>query len=235
MIWFGRLPQPLLPSVSSPDAAGDEHVRMQDALRLVASCAPHLTGDALLDALAATGRVDRAAAARLLPWFRDFDADAHFAEHLRCLSLKGAQGSEEFRVGVRRVVEDVVGNAHLEGVGAEEGIRFRSGDGEGVVLAYPETGFSLGGEARRSVAAVVEDAPDALVLVARNFQPGTAEQLGRTLKNTGIAGTLVTVNLLLGIRAVVLRYQPPLDRVVATLAAGRALRSVDVARLGDRG
>ena len=47
-------------------------------------------------------------------------------------------------------------------------------------------------------------------------------------------GTLVTVNLLLGIRAISLRYQPSPTRVIALLGYGRPLRSADIARLGDR-
>ena len=46
--------------------------------------------------------------------------------------------------------------------------------------------------------------------------------------------TLVTVNLLLGIRATTLRYQPGAERVIALLGSGRPLRSRDVAVLGDR-
>jgi hypothetical protein len=44
----------------------------------------------------------------------------------------------------------------------------------------------------------------------------------------------VTVNLLLGIRAITLRYQPSVDRLIGVLGAGRPLRSADIARLGDR-
>lgn len=233
MIWFGKLPYSPLPA---PQArmTGDEHTRMRQALQRVAAHAPHLSGGALLDALEETGWVDRESAARLLPWFRDFDAEGYFAEHLRRLSIGGARTADEFRAGVRRVVEDVVGNAHLAEVGPETGIRFRSGEREGIVLAFPQVGFSLGGDARRSLEAALEEMPDALVLVARNFQEGASAQLAGMLRNTGIAGTLVTLNLLLGIRAVTLRYQPSTERVLATLGAGRPLRSVDVALLGNR-
>lgn len=234
MIWFGRVPHAYTVVPPHSPAAGDERARMRQALQHVAAHAPHLGGDALLDALAETGWVDREAAARLLPSFRDFDADRYFAEHLRRLSLRGTRVAEEFRGGVRRVVEDVVGSAELEGVGPEDAIRFRSGDREGIVLAYPEVGFSLGGSTRQSLAAAVEEMPDALVLVARNFQEGTADQLASILSGTGVPGTLVTVNLLLGIRAVTLRYQPTPERVIATLGAGRPLRSADVALLGNR-
>lgn len=234
MIWFGKLQKLFPASAPRPAAAADDHGRMRQALQWVAARAPHLAGDALLDALAGTGCVDRASAARLLPLFRDFDADRYFAENLRRLSLRGARAADEFRAGVGRVVEDVVGTAHLGSVGPEDGIRFRSGEREGIVLAYPEVGFSLGGNARKSVEAAVEEMPDALVVVARNFQEGTAGQLSSVLSGTGVPGTLVTVNLLLGIRAVALRYQPAPERVIATLGAGRPLRSTDVALLGNR-
>jgi len=76
--------------------------------------------------------------------------------------------------------------------------------------------------------------PDALLVVARNFDPHAAAQLSGELAGTGVPGTLVTLNLLLGIRAITLRYQPPVERVIGVLGAGRPLRSADVARLGDR-
>ena len=44
----------------------------------------------------------------------------------------------------------------------------------------------------------------------------------------------ITVNLLLGMRASALRYQPGPDRVLQLLGAGRPLRSRDIAVLGDR-
>jgi len=234
MIWFSSPLEALRRHPSRSRPAGDDHVRMRQALQRVAAHAPHLGGSALLDALAATGCVDRATAARLLPWYRDFDADRYFAEHLRRLSFRGAPAAEEFRSSVRRAVEDLVGSADLGSVGPEEGIRFRSGEHEGVVLAYPEVGFSLGGKSRESVAAALEEMPDALVIVARNFQEGTAAHLSGLLSGSGVPGTLVTVNLLLGIRAVAIRYQPAPERVIATLGAGRLLRSTDVALLGNR-
>ncbi len=234
MIWFGNLPSPVFPASFPGPFAGSERVCMARALRMVAAREPHLSGDALLDALAATGGVDRETAARLLPAFRGFDADRHFTEDLRRLSLKGTLVSDEFRVRVRRVVEDLTGSGELGEVGPEEGIRFRADGREGVVLAYPQTGFSLSGPARESIAAAVREMPDALVLVARHFQEGAAEQLSGLLSGTEVPGTLVTVNLLLGMRAVALRYQPAPERVVETLGAGRMLRSVDVALLGNR-
>ena len=38
----------------------------------------------------------------------------------------------------------------------------------------------------------------------------------------------------IGIRAITLRYQPSVDRLIGVLGAGRPLRSADIARLGDR-
>ncbi|MDQ3389653.1 MAG: hypothetical protein M3483_09135 [Gemmatimonadota bacterium] len=233
MIWFGSIPL-YAPVDAVSDGSGTAYQRMQRALRSVAAREPQLAGDALLAALAATGWIDRGTAARLLPGFRDFDFDRHFAEDLRRISFLGATAGDEFRSRIRRAVEDVVGEAEVAAVGPEEGIRFRNGQQEGVVFAYPEVGFSLGGSARLGVEAAVEEMPDALVIIARNFQTGTAAQLASFLAGTGVPGTLVTVNLLLGMRAVALRYQPSPTRVIATLGAGRPLRSTDVALLGNR-
>lgn len=234
MIWFGNLPMPVSRALPQDALHRDAHARMARALRTVAAREPHLSGRALLDAIAATGWVDRETAARLLPWFRDFDADRHFADNLRRLALKGAPVAEEFRGVVRYVVEDLTGSGDLDEVGPQPAIRFRSGEREGIVLAFPQVGFSLGGEARRAVEAAVEEMADALVIVARNFAEGTADQLSGMLAGTEVPGTLLTVNLLLGLRAVKLRYGPSPDRVLDTLGAGRPLRSVDVALLGNR-
>jgi hypothetical protein len=234
MIWFGNLGH-LLPSAGpDPRLPIPEGARMRAALERVAERAPHLTGAALLDALAATGCVDRGTAARLFPQFKHFDADRHFADYLRRLSFRGASVLEEFRLGIRYVFQEVTGTVAHDEAGAEDPIRIRAGSFEGVVLAYPEVAFSIGGRVSSSIEAAVEQMPDALIVVARNFDPHAAGQLSTMLVNTGIRGTLVTVNLLLGIRAIAIRYQPSLDQVVATLGTGRPLRSADVARLGDR-
>jgi hypothetical protein len=235
MIWFGRpLDDVLFTPPAGVSVPGDESSRMERALRWVAAREPQLAGPALLDALAATGWVDRATAARLLPCFRHFDADRHFAEALRRLSFRGPPAAGEFRQRIGRLMEDVVGDATLSTLAGEECVRFRAGAREGIVLAYPQVGFTLGGGAARAVAAAVEEMPDALVVVARNFQDGTAGQLGALLAGHEIPGTLVTVNLLLGIRASALRYQPAAERIVRLLGAGRPLRSRDVAVLGER-
>jgi hypothetical protein len=233
MIWFGNL------TAHTQDgthvlAVGDDSARMEHALRWVAARSPHLSGPALLDALADTGLVDRPTAARLLPTFRSFDADRVFAESLRALSLRGAPVAEEFRSRVGRVLDDVAGGARVETVGPETGIRFGRGDRQGVLLAYPQVQFSLGGAASQAISAAIEEMPDALVIVARNFADGTAGQVASLLERTEVRGTLVTVNLLLGLRAIALKYQPTEERVFELLGAGGALRSRDIAVLGDR-
>lgn len=237
MIWFGdvgRIVRPAAPPAPPEREHTPIYARMQAALERVAERAPHLSGAALLDALAATGWVDRETAQRLLPSFPHFDPDRHFAEHLRRLSFRGRSVAEEFRGGVRRIVEDLTGSAEVGEVGAEAAIRFRNAEHEGVVLAHPEVSFTIGGSTRDAIAAAVEEMPDAVVVVARNFDRGTADQLSGMLRSTGVPGTLITVNLLLGMRAITQRYQPGTERVVKLLGAGRELRSRDIAVLGDR-
>lgn len=233
MIWFGNVSS-LYPSFPGQKVPGDEWRRMRMALERVASHSPHLTGSALLDALAGTGWVDTPTAQRLLPQFRDFDADSHFATHLRRLSFRGPTAADEFRAGVARIVEDTVGNAELGTLGPEPAIRFRHADREGIVLAYPEVGFTVAGRVRDAALAAVEEMPDALVVVARNFGESAAGQLAGLLSRTEVPGTLVTVNLLLGVRAMSLHYRPEVDRVIDLLGMGRPLRSTDVAVLGNR-
>lgn len=235
MIWFGKLSKIFeAPAGFTLAPGGDDAARMEQALRWVAARAPHLEGAALLDALAGTGWVDRTTAARLLPAFRGFDADRVFAESLRSLSLRGDTAAQEFRARVGRVVEDLTGDARLEALGPEQAIRFSHGERQGVVLAYPQVSFTLGGSAMKAVAAAVEELPDTLVIVARNFADGAAAQLRSVLDRSELPGTLVTVNLLLGMRAIALKYQASPDRVIDLLGAGGALRSRDIAALGDR-
>ncbi|HYJ79043.1 MAG TPA: hypothetical protein VEW03_05555 [Longimicrobiaceae bacterium] len=235
MIWFGNLSQAFGIALDVPAlGTGDESARMERALRAVAAYAPHLEGAALVDALASTGWVDRPTAARLLPCFRHFDRDRWFAESLRSLSLKGPLAADEFRSRVGRVVEDLTGNARVEDVGPEGAVRFSLGEREGIVLAYPQVQFTIGGSAAEAVQAAVEEMPDALVIVARNFRDDTRAQLSGMLSRTGVPGTLVTVNLLLGMRATALKYQPSPERVLDLLSVGRPLRTQDVAVLGER-
>lgn len=235
MIWFGK---PFSEVLYTPPAGvaplGDDNTRMEHALRWVAARDPHLEGAALVEALAATGWVDHPTAARLLPCFRHFDPDRYFSEALRSLSFRGPTAAGEFRQRIGRMMEDLTGAAALGTAGAEEVVRFGSGERQGVVFAYPQVQFSLGGESAKAVAAAAEEMPDALVIVARNFQEGTAGQLASMLEGTEVPGTLVTVNLLLGIRATTLRYQPGAERVIQLLGSGRPLRSRDVAVLGNR-
>ena len=234
MIWFGNLNRILATPI--PDGFGPlpERRRMLNALERVAEHSPQLGGAALLDALADTGWVDRATAARLLPSFDYFDPDRHFSDYLRKLSFRGNSAAEEFRQGVRQVVEEVVGHGKVDEVGPERGVRFQRDQYEGVVLAYPEVSFTIGGPTRAAIDAAIAEMPDTLLVVARNFDQHAAGQLSGVLAGSGVPGTLVTVNLLLGIRAISLRYQPSVDRVIDVLGKGRPLRSADIARLGDR-
>lgn len=234
MIWFGNIDR--FTAAPLPSALGlpSETTRMQLALERVAERTPGIGGKELVDALVTTGFVDRSTAERLLPTFTHFDPDRHFAEYLRRLSFRGRSAEEEFRSGIRCVIEEITGSATLNRIGPEPCIRFAADTYEGIVLARPEVGFTIGGRTRDALAAAIDEMPDVVVVVARNFERSAAVQLASILSRTGVPGTLVTVNLLLGIRATALRYQPRLDRVVDVLATGGALRSVDVARLGDR-
>lgn len=234
MIWFGNVNRLVVRPPPELIGFDGEAARMRMALERVAESTPGLWGGALLDALAATGWVDRATAERLLPCFRTFDADAHFAEYMRRLSFRGRSAAEEFRAGIRLVVGEIMGAATVDQVGPEECIRFGSEPLQGIVLAQPEVAFTIAGRTRDAIAAAVEEMPDALVVVARNFDRGASDQLRAVLDRSGVPGTLVTVNQLLGIRATALRYQPRIERVLEVLAVGGMMRSADIARLGER-
>jgi hypothetical protein len=236
MIWFGNLGKVVVRPPVAPEGVklGRDETRMQIALERVAEVNPGLYGARLIDALAETGWVDKATAERLLPQFRHFDPDRHFAEYLRRLSFRGQLAAEEFRTGVRCIVEEITGHGMIDQVGPEPCVRFAAGSYEGVVLAQPEVAFTIAGKTRDAIAAAVEEMPDVVVVVARNFDRSTGEQLAGILERTGIPGTLVTINLLLGIRATALRYQPRVGTVIELLATGGTLRSAHVAKLGDR-
>lgn len=234
MIWFGNLNRIFVSPPPEHLRLAAESTRMQFALERVAEAAPGLGGQSLLDALASTGWVDRPTAERLLPHFRHFDPDRHFADYLRRLSFRGRSAADEFRSGIRCIVEEMAGSSWLDRAGPEPCVRFSRGQTEGLVLAQPEVGFSISGRTRDALAAAVEEMPDVVVVVARNFDRNAAGQLSGILHRTGVPGTLVTLNLLLGIRATALRYQPEFDRIIDVLATGGALRSTDIARLGDR-
>jgi hypothetical protein len=234
MIWFGNLERIFVGAIPAGMPKDAEFTRMQMALERVAEAAPSLSGQRLIDALSSTGWVDRGTAERLLPHFRHFDPDRHFGDYLRRLSFRGRLAEEDFVRGVRCVLEDITGNGRVERVGPATGIRFSAGLNEGIVLAHPEVGLTIGGQTRDAILAAVEEMPDALVVVARSFERDTGAQLASLLSRTGLKGTLVTVNLLLGIRAITLRYQPQVEKVVTLLARGGTLRSPEIARLGDR-
>lgn len=234
MIWFGNLDKALVTPSSNGGGLAAEQTRMQLALEQVAEMNPGLTGRALLSAIVATGLIDLPSAQRLLPYFRKFDADRHFAEYVRRLSFRGRPASEEFRTGIRCITEEITGSGWIGEIGSEPCIRFVTGEHEGIVLAEPEVGFTISGRTREVLAAAVEEMPDSVIIVARSFQRNTEEQLRAVLDRTEVPGTLITVNLLLGIRATVLRYQPRAIRILDLLSAGGNLRSADIARLGDR-
>ncbi len=230
MIWFAN------PTVRGRPAArpAPAALRMERALREVAAREPHLRGRPLAEALAATGWLDLETALRLLPCYRHFDPDRYFAEHLRSISFRGETVAADFRAGVKRALHDLLGGADSGELGSQACVRFGTGEREGVVLAYPQVDFALGPDVSAAAAAALEEIPEAFVLVARNFRQTTAAQLSGILARSDVSGTLLTVNLLLGMRAVVLRYRPDPARVFDLLAAGRPIRSADVARLGDR-
>jgi len=234
MIWFGNLNRILATPLPENRGGDSEPVRMQYALERVAESAPGLSGPALLDALAGTGWIDRASAERLLPTFRGFDPDRHFSEHLRRLSFRGRTAGEDFRSGVRYITEEITGHGTVDQVGPELCVRFAVGMYEGIILAHPEVNFSISGRTREAVLAAIEEMPDLLVVVARNFDRNAADHLASLVHRTGVPGTLLSLNLLLGVRALTLRYQPGLDRVVSLLSKGGLMRSAEIARLGDR-
>lgn len=233
MIWFGNLNRIL--ATSDPDAFGPlpEQRRMLQALQTVAERAPQLSGRELIGALAATGWVDEPTAQRLLPAFSHFDPDRHFSEYLRSLSFRGRSAAGDFRHGVRCIFEELTGEAAFDDSGSEPAIRFRTGEFEGLVLPHPEVSFTISGATRDRILAEVEEMPDTIVIVVRNFDRGAGAQLSSLLAGTGVPGTLITLNLLLGIRAMKLRYRPSTGRMRSLLALGRPLRSTDIAHLGD--
>lgn len=233
MIWFGNLERLFIGRVPDglPEAAEDR--RMQLALERVAEVAPWLAGDPLVEAVAATGWVDRPTAERLMPAFRTFDPDRHFSDYVRRLSFRGRTVEDDFRIAVRAAFHEITGNATIDTLGPESCVRFTVGEREGVVLTYPEVGLTLSGRTREAVQASIEEMPDALVVVARTFDRNAADQLSGILYKTGVPGTLLTANILLGIRATSLRFGTSPDLVTDLMSSGRTVRSADVARLGD--
>lgn len=234
MIWFGKLERlfigPVPPGL--PEAADEK--RMQFALERVAEVAPWLTGDPLIDALAATGWVDRETASRLFPVFRHFDPDRHFGDYMRRLSFRGRTVEEEFRYGIRSIFQEIVGNAELCQLGPEACIRFEEGDRQFVALCRPEVGLTVAGTTREALLASIEEMPDAVLLIARSFERSAVDQVSSVLSRTGIPGSLVTVNHLLGLRATALRFGSSPEMIADVLALGGSVGSVQVARLGDQ-
>ncbi len=207
---------------------------MSRALEWVAERDPTLAGAALTSALAATGYVDAGTARRLLPWFSGFDPNRHFSYRLRQLSCGGEPAGDEFRRRIAVVLRDLAGAAKPGRLASEPALRFSHGEREGVLLAYPRVSLSLSGSLLQAVRAASKEMPDTLVIVARNFRPGVAGELGGLLSGTEVPGTLVSVNRLLGMRAVARRYRPAPEKIVQLLSAGREVNSADLGRLGDR-
>lgn len=234
MIWFGNLERLFIGRMPDglPEAAEDR--RMQLALERVAEVAPWLAGEQLVEAVAATGWVDRPTAQRLMPAFRYFDPDRHFSEYMRRLSFRGRSVEEDFRIAVRAALHEITGNATIDTLGPEACIRFAVGEREGVVLSYPEVSLTLSGRTREAVHTAIEEMPDTLIVVARTFDRNAGDQLSGILYKTGVPGTLLTANLLLGMRATSIRFGTDPDLVTDLLCRGGTVRSADVARLGDR-
>src|SRR5690606_11520779 len=100
MIWFGNLERFFVGPVPYGLPQTAEFTRMRLALQRVAELAPSLNGRTLVEAVVSTGWVDRETADRLLPHFRHFDPDAHFAAYLRRLSFRGRSAEDDFLSGI---------------------------------------------------------------------------------------------------------------------------------------
>jgi len=233
MIWFGHLT--LQPAHGSPiDRAQPELARMKMALRWVAARAPELRGEHLAAALVSTGWVDLEEARRLIPLFSHFDADAHFAEELRRLSFRGMSVVDEFHQRIGRILVDLTGRFAMDDVAGERCLRFRDEGREGLVFAYPLVGLSLGGGLTAALRTSAGEMPDSVVIVARTFRPDFEAQVRGLMHGSDVPCTLVTVNRLLGVRAVTLAYRPPRADVFRLLGQGGLIGSAAVAHLADR-
>ena len=233
MIWFGHL---TLQSAERPpvDRARPELARMEMALRWVAARAPELRGETLAAALVSAGWVDLEEARRLLPLFSRFDADRHFADELRRLSFRGMSVLDEFHGRIGRVLVDLAGRFALDEVAGERCLRFRDGEREGLVFAYPRVGLSLGPGLTAALRDAAETMPDSVVIVARSFRPDFEAQVRGLMHGTDVPCTLITVNRLLGVRAVALAYRPPRADVLGLFEQGGLVGSAAVAHLADR-
>lgn len=231
MIWFG---ENFVPVFTPRDREG-EFSRMQRGIRWVAERTPGATGEELVSALSESGWVSTETARRLLPYFRDFDADRYFAERLRRLSFRGELAVDEFRRRIGQVMVDLTEEGERVVLsGGAEAVRFRAGERDGLVFAFPEVSYAVDPELRAAVPDVLEHFPHTVVLVARNFRPGAEAAFRSLFRGQEIAPTTVTVNRLLGLRAVALRYRTPADRVMDLLCSGSGVSTRAVARLGDR-
>ena len=200
------------------ERAGSAVALVVRAWELVAARQPDLDGEALLEALAATGWVDRRTAARIVPTLADFDPFTHFARSLRRLGWRGRRATPAFR---RAVVTLFRG---LPGAAVTEGRRWLEAYGM-PVLAYAEVGWSPGrppGEELTAAAA----AGLAVVVVATSFDD-------ESLRRAPVPLTALTTNRLLGMAAVIRHYRPEPAAVRALLERGGWVTSSDVARLAE--
>ena len=190
MIWFGNLnrilPQP------DPAAFGPlpERARMLRALKWVAERAPHLTGSSLLDALAGTGWVDRGhrasdscrSSATSTPTATSPipSAGSPFAADPPPRSSAAASGC---------VMEEVTGDGDdgRGGTGAGDPLPHR-GSARGSSSPTPRCPSPSRAGRATAVEAAVEEMPDVLVVVARNFERSTAAQLAAVLERTEVPG-----------------------------------------------
>jgi len=165
----------------------------------------------------------------------NFDPDRHFAESLRRLSFRGELAVDEFRRRIGQVMVDLTEDGEKVVLpGGAEAVRFRAGDRDGLVFAFPEVSYAVDAELRAAVPDVMEHFPHAVVLVARNFRAGAEASFRSLFRGQEIAPTLVTVNRLLGLRAVALRYGTPAELVMDMFCCGGSVSTRAVARLGDR-
>lgn len=193
--------------------------RVLRAWERVAERDPDLEGDALLDALTATGWVDRRTAARIVPTLGDFDPFVPFARSVRRLGWRGRPATAAFRAAVATLLRGLPGAA----------VRARESWLEAYelpVLAYPEVGWAPVGPARDELdRAAAAGTP--VVVVATSFEHATPQG------PRAIPLTMLTTNRLLGMAAVIRRYRPDPAAVRRLLARGGRIASAEVARLAE--
>jgi DNA-directed RNA polymerase specialized sigma24 family protein len=118
-------------------------------------------------------------------------------------------------------------------------VRFGDGYREGVVLAYPQVQLTLGGAAVDAVKAAADEMPDALVIVARNFQDVTAGQLSSLLEGTELPVTLRTAVVLrdlqeLSYQEIAEKLELPEGTVKSRINRGRIELARQLKRLQDK-